>query len=532
MAEGENDPLKLFKNFYSTVFLIFAIASIHGLIFTKQTGLSKDHGPIGAVILLWAAIIWLAMIEGGQASHVGLAPVDKELYRESHPVAYKCAEHCNKGDNLDRYLLGRQFGVIFVVFCINLSGAPIENAELWSIPDWIIQSFFATGFSMILFTCMVGQLNTQVNASTCMLDFVNNYISLFTYWGCIFVEYTGFVHFSYAIHMIVAIFAGKPIQSKEEPKEGFDRIFFWLRVVFSFCILTFSLVVTLAALFEGKTRMWNSVPTPVAVILFFGLMSVVGMLEGMQIAFFGVAKLTDDERGDNKWALSTCDILYNRRDGLNLPAFMIGRQLCVVMCFFVVARVTTQTINEELNESNVMNLPDPIQNFLNYGFQGALITTILGSISWQLVAGAFPVAFLSTPITYVLLRICLFLEGTGICNGAWVLAAIHKRIAGFQKDEIYIGNAEERRHRGMKDNSKRDIDLGTLSGFHKIVDLPGFHAAPKSLRDLADTDADVREYINFVAEAIAKGQRVPIEGLCAMDSSDKRSDKDSEEHET
>jgi glucose-6-phosphate-specific signal transduction histidine kinase len=172
------------------------------------------------------------------------------------------------------------------------------------------------------------------------------------------------------------------------------------------------------------------------------------MLDGMQIAFFAVAKLTDAERGNNTWAKKTCDILYNRRDGLNLPAFMIGRQLCVVTCFFVIARVTTQNVEE--GEQNVMGLPDGVQNFLNFGFQGALICTILGSISWQLVAQAFPVAFLSNPVTYLLLRLCLFLEATGICNGAWVLAAIHRRVAGLQKDEVYIGTAEERRARMAK----------------------------------------------------------------------------------
>merc|ERR1712113_783998 len=216
-------------------------------------------------------------------------------------------------------------------------------------------------------------------------------------------------------------------------------------------------------------------------------MSVVGMLEGMQIAFFGVAKLTEDERGDNSWALSTCDILYNRRNGLNLPGFMIGRQLCVVTCFFVVARVTTQNVGED--DGNVMGLPDGVQKFLNLGFQGALITTILGSISWQLVAGAFPVAFLSNPVTYILLRICLFLEATGICNGAWVLAAIFKKIFGYQKDEVYIGTAEERKARGMKDDSKRVVDMPALIGFAD---------APKALRDLAESDPAVGEYLKKV----------------------------------
>jgi len=462
----ETGPLVLFKNFYSTLLLIFAAVSIHGLIFTKQTGFSQDYSDIGAFFLFWAAIIWLAMIEGGQASHVGLAPVDKELYKDSHKVSYKIAEHCNKGDNLDRYLLGRQFGVIFVVFCVNLSGSPAPDAKLWGFPDWVVEIFFSTGFSMILFTCMVGQLNTQVNASICMLDFIDNYFSLFTYWGCIVVEFLGFVHFSYAIAMLIGIMAGKPIQSKEEPRSVFASLFFWARVLFSLALLAFSLTVTIAALFEGKTTMWKSVPSWLAVVLFFLLMSVVGMLEGMQIAFFGVAKLTEEERGSNRWALMTCDILYNKRDGLNLPGFMIGRQLCVVTCFFVVARVTTQKIED--GDDNVMGLPDWIQNVLNLGFQGALITTILGSISWQLVAGAFPIAFLSNIVTYILLNICLLLEWTGICNGAWVLAAIFKNIFGYQKDEAHIGTAEERKTRAMKDDSKLDINMPALSGFSGI----------------------------------------------------------------
>jgi len=308
------------------------------------------------------------------------------------------------------------------------------------------------------------------------------------------VEFLGFVHFSYAIAMAISAMAGKPYNTREPPKTGCDLMFFWLRVLFSFCLLAFSLTVTLAALMENKTTMWDSVPKVIAIILFFGLMSVIGMLEGMQIAFFYVAKLTDEERGSNMWARWTCNTLYKRRNGLNLPGFMIGRQLTVVSCFFIVARVTTQDVQE--GEENVLGLPDGVQNFLNFGFQGALITTILGSITWQLVAGAFPVAFLSNPFTWILLMICLFLEGTGICNGAWVLAGIHKAIAGFQRDEVYIGTAEERAARGAKDDSKRDIDMPALSGFG----IPEFETkAPKSLRDLAESDPEVGAYLSDVA---------------------------------
>jgi hypothetical protein len=70
-----------------------------------------------------------------------------------------------------------------------------------------------------------------------------------------------------------------------------------------------------------------------------------------------------------------------------------------------------------------------------------------------LVASAFPIAFLSNPLVYVFLRICLLLESTGICHGAWVLASIHKKIAGFKRDEVYIGTAEERAARKKGDNA-------------------------------------------------------------------------------
>merc|ERR1712048_204370 len=162
-----------------------------------------------------------------------------------------------------------------------------------------------------------------------------------------------------------------------------------------------------------------------------------------------------------------------------------------------------QNVSKEDGDTNVMGISDGLQSFLNLGFQGALITTMGGSISWQLVAGAFPVAFLSNPVTYILLRICLILEGTGICNGAWVLAAIFKKIFGYQKDEVYIGTAEERKARGMKDDSKREIDMPALTGFAGI-DLPGFNNAPKSLRDLAESDPEVAEYMKGVAAEVKK----------------------------
>ncbi|MFN9898478.1 MAG: hypothetical protein ACK55Z_06720, partial [bacterium] len=116
------------------------------------------------------------------------------LYRESHPIAYKCTEISHTGDNLNRYLLGRQFMVVFIVFCVNQSGNPIAGATLWGLPSILLTIFLGSGLAMILITTNIGQLNSQVNASYCMLDYLNSYANYFTIALARIIEASGLVH--------------------------------------------------------------------------------------------------------------------------------------------------------------------------------------------------------------------------------------------------------------------------------------------------------------------------------------------------
>jgi hypothetical protein len=196
---------------------------------------------------------------------------------------------------------------------------------------------------MILFSAMLGQLAAQVNAAHMMLDFINNYFAVFTLYVAMVIEFSGFLHASYVIQKIVGVLAGKPIQSREEKRSTLMNLFFWGRCVFSVVLLGFACAVTFAALFQGKTTMWGAVPGGAAVVIFIVLASCVGLLEGMQIAFFAVTKLPKSEQGKHKFAMKTCELLF-RGEGINLPGFMIGRQVCVTLCWFVAARVTTMNV--------------------------------------------------------------------------------------------------------------------------------------------------------------------------------------------
>ena len=62
------------------------------------TRISDEIHPAFAYVMIWVAIGWLTMVEGGQGSLVGLAPVNKELYKDSHPLAYKCTSITNSGE--------------------------------------------------------------------------------------------------------------------------------------------------------------------------------------------------------------------------------------------------------------------------------------------------------------------------------------------------------------------------------------------------------------------------------------------------
>jgi hypothetical protein len=61
---------------------------------------------------------------------------------------------------------------------VNNSAGPLGDADIWGFPDWLKNIFFATGLAMILLTCMTGQLNSQVNASHCLIDYIDNYCAV------------------------------------------------------------------------------------------------------------------------------------------------------------------------------------------------------------------------------------------------------------------------------------------------------------------------------------------------------------------
>ena len=110
----------------------------------------------------------------------------------------------------------------------------------------------------------------------------------------------------------------------------------------------------------------------------------------------------------------------------------------------MVARITTIDANNEDIKNHgetTFGVSEEVQAFINTGLLAALVTTILGSLMFRVVASSAPLLFLSNPIINMFLRMCLIVEYTGIMQFAWVTSAFVSRIMQLQPDEKHFRSA-------------------------------------------------------------------------------------------
>lgn len=437
------------KYVYSTALLIFCIVVVSAAIFSRQTTATGDYNlhPAIAFIVFWTLLLWLALMEGGLNCMVGLQPIAKALYAQSHPQTTRCTTLAHRGDNIERFIVGRQFLDLMIVFMTSFMVSAISNANVLGLPTRVSEAFFNSGLAVILVTIVFGQLTTQINAAHSMLDFMNKYAMVATTYLALTVEMSGLLHAVYLIQIAFAKATGKPIKTHEQPRNTVRKLFFWGRVFLSTSILIFALVVTFTAVFEGKTTMWAGVPPWASFIMLITLILLTGLMEGLQIAFFEVVHLPEGALDKHSVAQRNCALVFS---GQNLQTFLIGRQIFQTIVMFLIARITTI----ESGDGNLFGVGNGLQNFFNTGVLGALFSTILASLSWRVIASSFPLAFLSNPLASFIIRICILVENSGVCYSSWIIAALHRRVAGYKLDEQYLGKASE-----LSSTSRNDLEL-------------------------------------------------------------------------
>jgi len=456
---------------YSAVIVCFGLVVIGQGIVDKQVEIydvfGEDLPPVVAFLIAMLLISWLAFLEGSQAGIVGMLGVDKTVYQNSHPISHKVTTLCHgewdifRGNNVEAFIVGRQFLVIFVVFIISQTLTFKPDQELpFNLPGWFGEAFLESGLLGAVLTIVFGQLMSQLVASKCNLDYLNSYVCYVTAVVALAIEFSGLMHFVYILQWCFIKFSGtgpegsggdlekggaKPLldanaeassPSSSNGESGLTKMWYTFRCLISAFLLAFALAVVIESLFEGKTNLWDSVPPVAGFFIFLLLLVMAGTLEGLQIALFACQKMnTESFQESHPRAYSNLSHVFS---GDNLNSFLIGRQVFITLLVFILSQVTTISALEE-GEDIVFGLSTGLQEgILETGLLGAIITTILGSLTARVIATAFPLGFCNLPGMGAVIYVCLFFEFIGVTNLAWPLSAVYKRAGGMQTDDKYL----------------------------------------------------------------------------------------------
>ena len=110
----------------------------------------------------------------------------------------------------------------------------------------------------------------------------------------------------------------------------------------------------------------------------------------------------------------------------------------------MIARITTIDANNPhlINGETVFDASLSWQAFLSTGLLNALLTTIIGSLCFRIVASATPLTFLSNRLINVMLRLCLNVCNTGIMDFAWLCAKLVASVLLCKADNSYLSKTQ------------------------------------------------------------------------------------------
>ena len=141
-------------------------------------------------------------MEGLQIALVELKRLNPDYYKTSHPTAYKLGQIACRGDNIEKFLMGRQvFVVCSVFFAAKLTTihGRTEEGFLFYVPAWVQAVFLETGLLACVVVVIVAQLMPQIVASIYPVQFLELLVMRPAYYACIGLELCGFTHFCWVL---------------------------------------------------------------------------------------------------------------------------------------------------------------------------------------------------------------------------------------------------------------------------------------------------------------------------------------------
>lgn len=195
-------------------------------------------------------------------------------------------------------------------------------------------------------------------------------------------------------------------------------------------------------------------------VLFIADVSLLGMMEGLQIALLQVSA------ADCKALKYACPAVwqcYELTKGPLMDDWLCGRQLLTIFCVYVSARLTTfigvdfwyvsgrmlcqHGVRSLANPSGVRvprpftttPVPDWFQTaILDTGLPGALVTVCIGQLVPQIIASPHPVQFLKLPGCVPVIKLAKLLYSVGLTHLAKGLVHLFSKAACLRKHALVV----------------------------------------------------------------------------------------------
>lgn len=210
----------------SATLLMFSFTCTFYAIWEQKTGFWKEVPGWGSLILFIVVLFLLGIVEGLQLSLVELKRQKPETYKDSHPSAYRLGEIASRGDNIEKFLVGRQVIVVFLVFfAAKLTSITVPGQEfLFPVPAWCSSIFLETGLLASIVVVIVAQLTPQIVSSMFPVQFLNLPMMRIVYYACLVLEFTGLTHCCWLlVHLLTLMFgmsSGKEVGHVEVTEES------------------------------------------------------------------------------------------------------------------------------------------------------------------------------------------------------------------------------------------------------------------------------------------------------------------------
>lgn len=340
----------------------------------------------------------------------------------THPRAYELIKRVRIGNNVDKFLVGRQFFTIFVMTLI-AQVTTFPGLSKLGVPEVLWFIFVQTGFPAALVVTTVGSLQPQLLAAKDPWKFLDLYGTNAVMALCYGLELTGIcTHFAWLlINLFKSTVFLTEFKNKEVEVAGENKtvkfIVEGMKYIVSTCVVLTYFVLLMWGIWTNQAVL--PVPGVVAFILFVLAGTFLAHLEGLQVAIL-VAEGRDPEpyAATHPRGYKLMKIALTEK---NVRRFLIGRQFLVI---FVVFLINQCTIFPDISHLGINGTVWFI--FVSLGFPTAINILCWCQLPTQILANNDPYMFMDRYGPTFTLWVCLIVEMSGLAHFSWVVSAISR----------------------------------------------------------------------------------------------------------